>query len=254
MQISNLIKPAHNIIDLDGHPLRCEIKLSRRKTVQLVLKSSDLLEIKAPLNTDVGTIAQIVLKRRNWLVKHIENLIANPYAEKPRFEDGSTHTFLGRPYTLSLKTAPVKRFSCIGNRFLVSAPNADAKIAEELLYKFYAKEAKSHFNNRLGELWPNFSQILARLYPADNQPAQPKPTLKIRRMKSRFGSMTARGVMTLNTELVRVAPRYIDYVIYHELCHLKYMNHSQTYYNLLQQFEPQWRVLKRELGRLLSLR
>lgn len=250
----NLIQPAYDTIDLDEYRLQCQVVYSRRKTIQLVLKSADFLVIKAPLNIEPGVLAQLVTKRRKWLLKHIASLKACPYAEKPRFEDGSTHFFLGRPYSLCLQIASAKRFSRSQDRFMLSVPANNTAVAEELLYKFYASEAKQYFNQRLDDLWPAFRDRLAVIDPAGNWRTRPRPTLTVRRMKSRFGSMTANNKMTLNTELIRVAPRYIDYVILHELCHLKHMNHSKAYYALLETILPPWHTLKQELLRLLPLR
>lgn len=249
----NLLQPAYPILELESHRLQYQVLYSQRKTVQLTLKAADFLVIKAPHNIETGTLVQLVSKQRKWLVKHIENLREHPYAETPRFEDGSTHFFLGCPYRLCLQTGSVKRFSRSHDRFLVSVPANNPHTAEELLYKFYTSEAKNFFNQRLNTLWPEFRHCLAATDPSGNWYQHQRPNLTIRRMKSRFGSMTAQNKMTLNTELIRVSVRYIDYVILHELCHLKYMNHSQNYYALLKQVAPQWPELKQELLRLLPL-
>jgi len=78
----------------------------------------------------------------------------------------------------------------------------------------------------------------------------PFPELKIRKMRTRWGSCTRRGVITLNLELVRMPPACIDYVISHELCHLVEFNHSARFYQLQERFVPDWQVRKRELDEL----
>jgi predicted metal-dependent hydrolase len=66
-------------------------------------------------------------------------------------------------------------------------------------------------------------------------------------MRGRWGSCTRPGVILLNTELAR-APRYcIDYVITHELCHLKFPNHGSEFYRLLSRLMPDWRQRKKRL-------
>lgn len=249
----NLLPLAAPILEIDGHRLQYQVQYSKRKTIQMILKTTDLLIIKAPYNIEAAILMQMVGKRHKWLCKHIASLKAHPYAETPRFEDGCTHFFLGRPHRLSLQTASTKRFSYTPGRMLVSVPPAEPQAAEELLYKFYTSEAKLFFKQRLDALWPEFLRVLTALEPLDNWPQHPCPTLTVRRMKSRFGSMTAHGKMTLNTELIRVPVDHIDYVIVHELCHLKHMHHGKDYYVLLEQLSPQWLELKRELLRLLPL-
>lgn len=249
----NLLQPVYPILELDGYRLQYQVVYSKRKTIQLVLKTADFMVIKAPLNIEPGVLVRLVSKRRKWLIKHIESLKEHPYAETPRFEDGSTHFFLGHPYLLCLQTASAKRFSRSHDRFLVSVPPDKPHAAEELLYKFYTGEAKTFFNQRLNELWPEFCEHLSDIDPSVKWHEHPRPTLVVRRMKSRFGSMTVQNKMTLNTELIRVSPGHIDYVIWHELCHLKYMNHSKEYYALLELVLPEWYELKRELLRMLPL-
>lgn len=247
----NLIHSQPQIMELESHKLRYEVVFSKRKTIQLVLKAADPLVIKAPIGVELSVLVQLVVKHRKWLLKHMERLAANPYAERPCFENGAIHYFLGQPYTLSLQFGAGKRFNRTSDRFLITVPTP--ALAETLLYRFYTAEAKSYFPQRLTVLWKQFVITADRLYPAENWPGHPFPSLSIRRMKSRFGSMTTQNRLTLNSELIRVNPCYIDYVILHELCHLKYMDHSKNFYALLETQCPDWRILKQQLFRLLSL-
>ena len=75
-----------------------------------------------------------------------------------------------------------------------------------------------------------------------------KPTgLIIRSMKSRWGSCSRKGIITLSTELIKLPDIYIEYVIIHELCHLKHHNHGKEYYNLLSELFPDWKKVRKDL-------
>jgi hypothetical protein len=75
-----------------------------------------------------------------------------------------------------------------------------------------------------------------------------KPTgLVIRSMKRRWGSCSNRGKITLSTELIRLADIYTEYVIIHELCHLKQHNHGPKYYELLSELFPEWKRVRKEM-------
>jgi predicted metal-dependent hydrolase len=78
------------------------------------------------------------------------------------------------------------------------------------------------------------------------------PKLQIRKMAKRWGSCSAAGTLTLNPDLVRASRACIDYVITHELCHLKYLHHSREFYTLLTAVMPDWQDRKQLLERMLS--
>jgi predicted metal-dependent hydrolase len=71
--------------------------------------------------------------------------------------------------------------------------------------------------------------------------------LKIRKMKARWGSISASGVMTLNLHLIRTPLDCIDYVIMHELCHLKHQNHGKNFHLLEETFTPNCKEINQKL-------
>jgi predicted metal-dependent hydrolase len=76
----------------------------------------------------------------------------------------------------------------------------------------------------------------------------PRPELRIRRMKARWGSCdTAKRIVTLNVHLLRYAPEAIEYVIMHELAHLRWRGHGPRFYALLAALCPRWKELRSSL-------
>jgi predicted metal-dependent hydrolase len=72
--------------------------------------------------------------------------------------------------------------------------------------------------------------------------------MKIRSMKSRWGSCTGKGKITLNLKLIYMPVDLIDYVVLHELCHLKELNHSPAFYALLSRVMPNWKAQRKRLN------
>lgn len=75
-------------------------------------------------------------------------------------------------------------------------------------------------------------------------------TLRFRKMKRQWGNCNSKGVITLNTHLMKLSQKQRAYVIAHELCHLKHMNHSRDFYQLLYTFMPDAKEIEKELKSL----
>ena len=75
-------------------------------------------------------------------------------------------------------------------------------------------------------------------------------TVKFRKMRSRWGSCSSTGILTFNTELLKVKKELIDYVVVHELAHLVHMNHSKDFHSLVNSYLPASKELRGELKRV----
>lgn len=95
-----------------------------------------------------------------------------------------------------------------------------------------------------------FARALARMHPPFLGLGVPMPALRLRRMKTLWGScLPGKGIITLNKRLISAPAACLDYVVTHELCHLIHPNHSKQFYALLTQMMPDWRARKATLDR-----
>jgi hypothetical protein len=113
-----------------------------------------------------------------------------------------------------------------------AARSAGPLTAEELT------RARVLFAERFDACWAVFSK-----------PGERKPQLRVRAMRSRWGSLTAAGAVTINAFLVRTPLACLDYVIFHELCHLRVRGHNAAFYAEVARYVPEWRVRRAELHR-----
>ena len=101
-------------------------------------------------------------------------------------------------------------------------------------YDFFYKE---YAQNYITPKVEHFAKIMGYSY----------KEIKYKKMKSRWGSCSSTKTLTFNTELIKVTEKLIDYVIVHELAHLKHMNHSKDFHSLVESYLPNSKVYKNEL-------
>lgn len=170
---------------------------------------------------------------KSWLNKHYHPIINYHYIQ------GEKHPFLGFYYPLNLIEYQTKPYTVLENHQInIYANKLDNHIIQKLLQTFYRKKAYQLFPERLKaciHLTPWVTSI---------------PQLKYRFMRSRYGSCSSLGNISLNIHLIKARIELIDYVILHELCHIKEHNHGPEFYQLMHEVMPNWKKLKEELKHL----
>jgi len=119
------------------------------------------------------------------------------------------------------------------NTLLSSNPLAKAKRVKKLLETYFKQEAEKLFVERL-ELLSTQTSLVPR-------------KVIIRQYSARWGSCNNRGELSLNYLLIMAPIFVIDYVIIHELCHLEHLNHSKSFWGLVEQYCPNYHIAKKWL-------
>lgn len=214
-----------------------QIKRSKRKSLAIHVLRDGRVEIRAPLHMPSQEIEYFVLQKQAWIGRARRRMSQLPTRELPQYQWGSEHFFLGEPCVLLSECQPGEWDS--GAIRLRQAVDASPRSIETALYQWYREQAQTLFSERLSH-W-------CRQLPFNT----PQPlTLKLRRMRRRWGSCRSNGQITLNTELIRYPQMCLDAVIVHELCHFKEMNHSPQFYAWMDHVWPDWREADRLLQAL----
>ena len=212
---------------------RIEFQLlySGRKTLAIDVHPDLSVIVTAPKDTGDAAVEQKMQKRASWIVKQqrfFENYL--PTIPARRYDSGESHRYLGRQYRLRVHEGDKESVQMARgqiNVFLTDTSNK-ARI-KTLVTGWFRQRAEVIFQ----ELFD------AMLVKAERHGISAN-TFEIRRMKNRWGSCTNEGRILLNPDLI-IAPKLcIEYVIVHELCHLKEHNHSPGFYRLLQSMMPDW--------------
>jgi predicted metal-dependent hydrolase len=204
------------------------------------------VEVDAPDSASPDQIRAAVRKRARWVCDHIEKISERKRDLLPRqYVSGESHFYQGRRYVLKviLQSAVEKQagmrphVKLIGGQLRVVTSDKDAEAVKKLLRAWYREHARTRFERRLAELSASIPWVKKSRLPA----------IKLMEMKKHWGSCSPSGSIVLNPHLVKAPRACIDYVICHELCHLKEHNHSKRYWSLMDRFYPNWPKAKRRL-------
>ena len=174
-----------------------------------------------------ATLSQNITRVERFLVRARQRQL-----EPLKYTAGELHYYLGTAYPLIIQTYTGRKtmVTFSGNEIVVNTNKPEADHVRNTLRYWYAQQAIVVFDERL--------QIVASkaLWAKDRS-----IPLKLRRMKRAWGNCSSKGVIKLNTHLIKAPLPILDSVIAHELCHLVEMNHSRAFYQLLEDLNPAWR-------------
>jgi hypothetical protein len=228
----------HRIEDIEF-----KIIYSGRRTIGISVLPDSSVIVRVPNLTSINTITRIVKQKYNWVLKHRDNYRRsenNPL--KRSYTTGSTHPFHGKEFVLIIEKSGKSYIRFYENMIELGTTKTDEyETIKRLLYKGYKMEAQLYFPLLLKKV----------LGEHENQMFKPAGLI-IRTMKRRWGSCSNKGVITLSTELIKLSDLYIEYVITHELCHLKHHNHGSRYYKLLSEVFPEWKSVRKELRKYIQ--
>jgi predicted metal-dependent hydrolase len=199
------------------------IKSSRIKTSEIIIDKGQII-IRTPYKKPVSEIKEIVRSKAGWILKkQLEYKRSNAETAKPTFEEGSMLPYLGSNYPLRIINEHRDIKVELGNgEFLIRRPNDSKKQVKNLYEEWLMQKSKSIFNKKV----KTYSKELG----------VEAPLVIIKNLKNRWGSATKDNVINLNVNLLKTPHDVINYIILHELCHLKIKEHSHHFWDLLHKF------------------
>jgi predicted metal-dependent hydrolase len=222
------------------------LEYSPRKTLAIEVHPDSSIIVKAPIDATLESIASKVIHRAAWIAKQQRGFDRYaPPLSAAECISGEGYRYLGRQYRLKLIESPHNRIRLWQGRLEVSTLTPfDREHVEKLISNWYRDRATIIFKDRY-----NYCTKLVAAYAID-----PLNGFELRTMSKRWGSCTPNGKIFLNPLLVSAPKDCIDYVIIHELCHLRFPNHSPNFYRLLTSILPDWRDRKDRLNTQVELR
>lgn len=218
----------------------------RARRVRLVVQSGGALEVVAPHGVALARVEAALREHEAWILRTQARLAqVAPTAAPEPLTDGRSLPLAGQTLCLSLRTdAAPGRFRArqVGDQLILSLPQADEALARAALTRWYRHQAGgiiaerlAHWNTHYGYTWTRVA---------------------IKEQKTRWGSCSRQGALNFNWRLLLAPLPALDYVVIHELCHLKEPNHGLRFWALVAQTCPnhrEWRGWLRAHGHELRL-
>lgn len=231
---------AHRHLETAYGAERLQFRLRRRAVTSLTIRvwPDGTVEVVAPAEADEETIRRRVSRRGAWIQRQRRAFrqMAAPSDVLPT-RTGQSVRYLGRQYRLRVTVGEADSVK-LTRGVLDVAVCGELKegAVADLITRWFAVRARQ----KLGERFSRCSEAVASfgIYTEG---------FVLRRMPRRWGSCSSAGRIILNPALVKAPVDCIDYVIIHELCHLKHHHHDRRFYRFLSRVLPDWKRRKDRL-------
>lgn len=188
------------------------------------------VEIVVPVGVSARAVRDFVQRFTPWIDRKVASMqcVADPAVSVPELIE---FAFTQERFEVDWRCGPACNMSQQDGRLIVDAP--DDAAARYLLQAWLKRAAGERLASHLLELANALNYTVARV--------------AIRCQRTRWGSCSTRGTVSLNCSLVFLRPEVVRYLFIHELAHTKHMNHSVSFWRLVEKLEPDYRGLDREL-------
>lgn len=230
-------------------PISYTITYSNRRTVSIAINADGTVSVRAPKFIKKTELDKIVEGKREWILKKQKLVVQNyEIAQRKRDFDFTTSQkmlYRGKEYPIELVYSKGLRFPIVSfaeDKFLVYYGVLESKKIREAFLIWYKKTAKEVFLKRVAY----YQKIIQ----------EPIGQIRIKDQKCCYGSCSAKRNLNFNWKCILAPPEILDYIVVHELCHLKQMNHSKEFWNLVERYYPDYKQARKWLkdnGMLLEI-
>jgi predicted metal-dependent hydrolase len=235
-------------IQVGDKELKYILTRSNRKTIGIIIDKNGLVKVSSPLRVSQDYINQLLQEKSSWIQKKLNELeIRSTNTNCPKiYENGEKFLYFGKLFELKIHTSSINKKTNvrIENKYIViDVPfNFNSEKIKDNLKKWYIKQFKQIIAERIN----HYSHMIG-VFPNN---------VTIREQKTRWGSCSNKGNINLNWKLIMASLEILDYVVVHELCHMKVMNHSKEFWKVVEVYSPHYKSYREWLkhnGDMLSI-
>ena len=221
-------------------------RVPRRRHVHILVNEEGTIEVRAPWRFGVRKAREVLRENAEWVLETL-GTVRERLAQRPRLVTGTHLPLLDGSLRLDVRPqAQIDMFECVrpgrgraerrGTVLRIRAVSLDEGELRALIERWYRQEAAAHLAARV----EHYSSRLGV------RPSR----VTIRGQRSRWGSCSGKGTVSLNWRLIMVPGALADYVVVHELCHLRHMDHSPRFWAMVGGIVPDYRQCRRRLDAL----
>lgn len=224
---------------LSGVPVGYRFERSRRRSIGMTVRPEGL-QVRAPLGTSLAAVERVLQDRADWIVRKLaeqQQRGLEQHSARLQWGEQTELPYLGQPLRLALAVPLPGRVAAqlqdAGVLQLALAADAPPELIRSRVHAWWLQAARQHFTARLEYFAPQLGVQWRGL--------------RLSSARTRWGSARSDGAIRLNWRLLHYAPEVIDYVVVHELSHLRHMDHSPRFWATVGSVLPDYRALRQRL-------
>lgn len=219
---------------------------SKRKSIGIRVSLEKGIEVRAPLRASERSIQKILLDNKGWILQTWQRLLEEEeYKKAIQYKDGTMLYLFGQLVPIEIRKDISNKLNYDKDKFIFSLTEEIIKndkkreiICRELYEIFLRNIAKEYLVYRTIELANMYN------FTVNN--------IRVKKVKTRWGSCSSKNNINLNLKLIMADKKAIDYVIVHELCHTKELNHSKKFWGLVEKLMPNYKEYQKYLKQMSS--
>ncbi|NLK63409.1 MAG: M48 family metallopeptidase [Fusobacteria bacterium] len=209
--------------------IKINIIKKEKKNISISIIDNNTIKITASKRTKETLINTLLIKNKNWIIKKITSINSLEKSDIGYYEGGNIY-FMGKKYKITIEEIDEIYKLKKENIVISSKYKIDIK---SVIEKFYMENA-----NKIIKLRLKYYSNIMELYPEK---------VRIKPLKTLWGVCYGTNVITYNYKIVCGTMEYIDYLVAHELAHIKYKNHSREYWDYLEKYIKNCKKIRKEL-------
>ena len=225
-------------IKYENKTIAYTVSKAKVKNIYISIQDGEVV-VKAPWYVTANEIQNVVENKRKWIMNALEKYSVSPRKTK-EYCDGEVFQILGNKYTLSIYYQVTNKAELKVENGTIEiilpldyAEKDNTELIKKLIDKMYYMIAEKEIEISMEKM-----RKLVGLAPDE---------YRIRKTKTLWGSCSSNRKITINQNLMMYSHKAIDYVVLHEICHLRYMNHSKKFWEMVESYMPDYKEAEREL-------